>query len=87
MTIQDNGCGISEENRTNIFDPFFTTKPVGKGTGQGLSITHSIIVETHNGSIDLKSKVGEGTTFVLQIPLGDESSVGQTTILEEANNV
>lgn len=87
LTIQDNGCGISEENRTNIFDPFFTTKPVGKGTGQGLSITHSIIVETHNGSIDLKSKVGEGTTFVLQIPLGDESSVGQTTILEEANNV
>lgn len=87
LTIEDNGCGIAEENLHHIFDPFFTTKPVGKGTGQGLSITHSIIVETHKGEIDIKSTVGEGTKFTLKIPLGDESSVAQNNALEEANHV
>ena len=69
ITISDNGCGIPPEQQQKVFDPFFTTKPVGKGTGQGLSITHSIIVETHGGNIDLQSEVGVGTTFKIQLPL------------------
>lgn len=67
--ISDTGCGIPEENRQKIFDPFFTTKLVGKGTGQGLSMAHSVIVEKHQGTIAVESTVGEGTTFIIRIPL------------------
>ena len=87
LIIEDNGCGIDENHVNKVFDPFFTTKPVGKGTGQGLSITHSIIVETHNGTIDIKSKVGEGTKFILYIPLGDESIVNRNVESKEAKHV
>ncbi len=68
ISFSDTGCGISKENQDKIFDPFFTTMPVGKGTGLGLSISYSIIKQ-HNGSIDVHSKVGEGTTFVIKLPL------------------
>ena len=67
--ISDNGIGISEEHINNIFNPFFTTKPVGIGTGLGLSISHDIIVNKHSGSIEVKSSEGEGTTFIISLPL------------------
>src|SRR6185437_8597641 len=54
ISIEDNGCGIPKENLDRIFDPFFTTKDVGKGTGQGLAIARSIIVEKHGGTIDVE---------------------------------
>ena len=68
VKINDNGSGIKPEDRARIFDPFFTTKPVGKGTGQGLSITHGVIVEKHNGELEVDSEVGVGTTFTIRIP-------------------
>ncbi|WP_022660976.1 PAS domain S-box protein [Paucidesulfovibrio longus] len=68
IAVSDTGGGIPEENRDKIFDPFFTTKEVGKGTGQGLAITHAI-VERHHGEIELRSEVGKGTTFLIRFPL------------------
>ena len=69
IAIADNGCGIPPEHLDKIFDPFFTTKPVGKGTGQGLAIARSIIAEKHGGHIDVQSVVGEGTRFLLRLPI------------------
>jgi len=68
VSIRDNGEGMSEETRTKIFDPFFTTKDVGKGTGLGLSISYGI-VQDHNGDIEVKSKINEGTEFLIKLPL------------------
>lgn len=68
IIIADSGCGITAENLSKIFDPFFTTKDVGEGTGLGLSVSYGII-EKHNGTITVESKVGEGTTFTVKIPL------------------
>jgi two-component system, NtrC family, sensor kinase len=67
--ISDNGTGISNEDISNIFNPFFTTKPVGIGTGLGLSISHDIIVNKHSGSIEVNSNLGEGTTFIISLPI------------------
>ena len=69
IRISDDGSGIREEIRSKIFDPFFTTKDVGKGTGQGLAISHSVIVKKHGGTIDFESKLGEGTTFIIKLPI------------------
>ncbi|MGB3639380.1 MAG: ATP-binding protein [Rivularia sp. (in: cyanobacteria)] len=69
ICIADNGTGIKEEIRNNIFNPFFTTKPVGKGTGNGLSISYQIIVETHKGKIYCDSELGKGTKFIVEIPI------------------
>ncbi len=69
IRFQDTGAGIPKENLTRIFDPFFTTKEVGKGTGQGLSIAHSVIVDKHEGTIEVESEVGKGTTFTIRLPL------------------
>ncbi len=69
VRIIDNGSGIPENVRGQIFDPFFTTKDVGKGTGQGLSIVHSVITQKHDGKLDFESSVGEGTTFIIELPL------------------
>ena len=69
ITIRDSGSGIPPENIDNIFDPFFTTK--GGGSGLGLAITHNIISE-HGGSIEVDSRVNEGTTFVLVFPIDPE---------------
>ncbi|MEM8545302.1 MAG: HAMP domain-containing sensor histidine kinase [Cyanobacteria bacterium P01_H01_bin.119] len=68
IEIQDNGPGISEKNRQKIFEPFFTTKAVGKGTGMGMSISHQIITQHHDGQLKCHSQPGEGTTFIIQIP-------------------
>jgi signal transduction histidine kinase len=69
IEITDNGPGIPEIIQQRIFDPFFTTKPIGKGTGMGMSITYQIITEKHNGKLKFFSTPGEGTTFVIQIPI------------------
>lgn len=73
ITIQDTGCGIPEAHLNKIFDPFFTTKEVGKGTGLGMNITHNII-KKHNGDIQIHSRVGEGTTFKIRLPLTNEAA-------------
>jgi len=69
LRISDTGTGIKQENLSKIFDPFFTTKEVGKGTGQGLSIAHDIIVNNHKGSISVESVYGKGATFIIQLPI------------------
>ncbi len=74
IRIADTGTGIPDELREKIFDPFFTTKEPGKGTGQGLAISHSIIQKKHGGSIAVESKVGEGTTFVIRLPITESGS-------------
>jgi two-component system NtrC family sensor kinase len=69
IEISDSGCGMPRHVQERIFDPFFTTKPVGKGTGQGLSIAHNVIVKKHRGSILVNSEPGRGTTFTIRLPL------------------
>jgi signal transduction histidine kinase len=68
IRIEDTGGGIPVQVRTKIFDPFFTTKEIGKGTGQGLAIARSVIVDKHNGSIDFETVLGQGTTFIIRLP-------------------
>jgi PAS domain S-box-containing protein len=77
VEFTDTGEGIPEENFTRIFDPFFTTKEVGKGTGLGLATSYGI-VEDHGGKIGVRSKVGEGTTFTIELPVHE----GTQAILE-----
>lgn len=69
ITITDTGGGIPEKIRDRIFDPFFTTKEVGKGSGQGLAISHTIIKEKHGGEMSFTSEIGIGTTFTIKLPL------------------
>jgi len=68
IRVADTGCGIPKESLAKVFDPFFTTKEPGKGTGLGLSVSYGII-DGHNGTIDVESEVGKGTTFVIKLPL------------------
>lgn len=69
LRISDDGCGIPEDIRERIYDPFFTTKEVGRGSGQGLTLARSIIVDRHHGHIDCESTVGKGTVFIVTLPL------------------
>jgi signal transduction histidine kinase len=69
IRIADNGPGMTEKVKARIFDPFFTTKAVGTGTGLGLSISYQIVVEKHKGQLHCLSELGQGTEFVVQIPL------------------
>jgi PAS domain S-box-containing protein len=69
IRVRDTGTGIPEAIQSKVFDPFFTTKQVGKGTGQGLSIAHGVIVKRHGGRISFETQVGAGTTFLIQLPL------------------
>ena len=68
ISFKDTGCGMDEETINKIFDPFFTTKDVGRGTGLGLSISYGIIKD-HNGDIEVKSEINEGTEFIIILPL------------------
>jgi PAS domain S-box-containing protein len=68
IRVQDSGTGIPAGVRARIFDPFFTTKEIGKGTGQGLSIARSVVVDKHGGSIHFETEEGKGTTFVIRLP-------------------
>jgi len=75
--IGDSGKGIPEEIRGKIFDPFFTTKEVGKGTGQGLAISHRVISK-HNGNLNFETQIDKGTTFIIRLPINGsaiESSI------------
>ena len=81
VEFADTGEGIPAENLTRIFDPFFTTKEVGKGTGLGLATSYGI-VEDHGGKISVKSQVGEGTTFTIELPVHQ----GTQTILESPSS-
>ncbi|HLF93364.1 MAG TPA: ATP-binding protein [Planctomycetota bacterium] len=72
VRIRDTGTGIPEHVRHRLFEPFFTTKPVGKGTGQGLALSHGVIVKKHGGSLAFETEVGHGTTFVVRLPLTAE---------------
>ena len=69
IRIADNGTGIPEEISSQLFDPFFTTKPVGKGTGLGLSISYQIVVDKHQGKLECYSRNGQGTEFLITIPV------------------
>ncbi|TWU62042.1 sensor histidine kinase [Crateriforma conspicua] len=80
IRVADTGTGIDAANVEKIFKPFFTTKAAGKGTGQGLAIAHSVIVEKHGGTIDVESKLGAGTTFVIRLPLGSTTEQGNQPV-------
>ncbi|MET0793608.1 MAG: ATP-binding protein [Polyangiaceae bacterium] len=69
VRISDTGAGIPERHRKRVFEPFFTTKAVGKGTGQGLAIAYSVIVDKHGGTISFETEEGRGTTFIIALPL------------------
>ena len=68
LRIRDTGSGIPEEAQPRIFDPFYTTKEVGKGTGQGLAISHDVIVEKHNGTVHFTTEKDLGTEFIITLP-------------------
>ena len=72
ISVKDTGSGIPDLIKDKVFDHFFTTKEVGRGTGQGLSISRSIIVDKHGGLISFKSREGKGTTFTIKLPLMDK---------------
>jgi PAS domain S-box-containing protein len=74
IRVSDNGCGVPEENLSKLFDPFFTTKEVGRGTGQGLAISHSIVADKHGGDISVSSEVGVGTQFTVRLPIAGRSA-------------
>lgn len=69
IQVADTGTGIPERIRNKVFDPFFTTKEVGRGTGQGLTIAYDVVVEKHNGELSFESEEGQGTTFIIRLPL------------------
>ncbi len=69
IRIEDNGGGIPETAQEHIFDPFFTTKEVGKGTGQGLAIAFDVVVSKHDGNLEFETVEGEGTTFIIKLPV------------------
>jgi signal transduction histidine kinase len=86
VRISDTGPGIPKAIQSKIFNPFFTTKEVGRGTGQGLNIAHSVIVKKHGGTIRFESAMGKGTTFIIRLPIENEkdkerSSSGKTNPL------
>ena len=71
ISISDTGAGIPVEISEKVFDPFFTTKEVGKGTGQGLAIARSVVVNRHGGSLHFETESGKGTTFYIRLPVGE----------------
>ncbi|MBK8014628.1 MAG: hypothetical protein IPK13_25165 [Deltaproteobacteria bacterium] len=80
IEVADDGTGIPEAVRPRIFEPFFTTKKVGKGTGQGLPLSWAMVTDKHGGRLDFVTKVGEGTTFFVRLPISRHDSV----VTEEA---
>jgi signal transduction histidine kinase len=79
IAISDTGGGIPSAIRDKIYDPFFTTKEVGRGTGQGLAIARSVVVDKHGGSLRFDSEPGTGTTFFLRLPIGDKPQAEPAT--------
>ena len=72
VQIKDNGPGMEADTRKRVFEPFFTTKNVGDGTGLGLAVSYFIITENHKGLIEVTSKPGEGTSFLIKLPCNRE---------------
>jgi len=75
IRISDTGKGIPPNIQNKIYDPFFTTKNVGKGTGQGLAISRSVIVDKHKGTINFESELGKGTTFIIRLPINEQKEL------------
>ena len=73
IRIRDNGKGMTAAVKTRIFDHLFTTKAVGQGTGLGLAIAHQIIIETHGGALSVQSEPGEGTEFLIRLPIAQQT--------------
>ena len=73
ITISDNGCGIPMSDQQKVFEPFYTTKQIGKGTGQGLSVVHTVITEMHQGEISIQSEVGVGTKIEIRLPINSQA--------------
>jgi len=69
LSVEDTGVGIPDEIKNRIFEPFFTTKGAGQGTGQGLAIAHQVVVDRHGGKINVDSKMGKGTTIIIELPI------------------
>jgi signal transduction histidine kinase len=87
IRVEDTGRGIAAEIRPRVFDLFFTTKEVGHGTGQGLALTHAIVVDQHGGTIDFETEVGRGTTFIVRLPIdGCPESAGAAQSLLQQNS-
>ena len=78
ISFTDTGNGIPDDIKARVFDPFFTTKEVGKGTGQGLHISRQVITEMHGGKIEVESLPGQGTTFTITLPVGDETGESES---------
>ncbi len=74
LRISDTGAGMPEDVQLRIFDPFYTTKKLGKGTGQGLAISHDVVVEKHHGTIMVESTPGKGTVFIIHLPLREKEN-------------
>ena len=69
IEIEDNGPGMDEATCKRVFEPFFTRKSVGKGTGLGLSISYFIVTENHGGRMSVESTPGEGSKFIIKLPV------------------
>jgi PAS domain S-box-containing protein len=80
VRVRDNGAGIPEKIRHRIFEPFFTTKEVGRGTGQGLTIAHSVIVKKHAGELRFETETGKGTCFIIRLPLNLLAQIHQNRL-------
>ncbi|MCD0459683.1 hybrid sensor histidine kinase/response regulator [Roseiconus lacunae] len=78
VEISDNGGGIPSSVRDRVFEPFFTTKDIGKGTGQGLAIARSVIVDKHGGTLSFDVEEGEGTKFIIELPLTVDDAIEET---------
>jgi PAS domain S-box-containing protein len=87
VQIQDTGTGIAPNIQNRVYDPFFTTKKVGRGTGQGLAIARSIVVDRHGGDISFETEMGQGTTFTISIPIQPPTTVENGDNREETNPV
>ena len=83
IRVSDNGGGMPEEVRAKIFDPFFTTKDVGKGTGQGLSISRDVIVNKHHGTLECETEQGVGSVFVISLPTTAQPETEQSCASED----
>ena len=72
ISVRDNGNGIPQKVLDKIFQPFFTTKPAGQGTGLGLSLSYDIITKGHGGELKVETKEGEGSVFIISLPVNNE---------------
>jgi two-component system, NtrC family, sensor kinase len=74
IDVADTGTGIAPDIRDKVFNPFFTTKPVGHGSGQGLALARSIVVDRHGGTLTFDTEIGKGTTFHVRLPVSARRS-------------